>query len=146
MYIQNFDYRQTLKIKIMKNKSVLFIIVLAAIVLASCVSVRKTVSTGGIGSILVEPLKVNQYDILKEVEGYGTATQFLIFGAFSKFGTEKGVVGKAIAKATYDAISKVEGADMIIAPKYEIESVNYLLFQKATVKVKAKALEIKSTK
>jgi len=130
----------------MKNKAILIIIVTVAIFSTSCVSVRKTIATGNIGAILIEPLKVSQYDILKEVEGYGKATQFLIFGAFSKFSNERGVVGKAMGKATYDAVSKVEGADMIIAPKYEIESTNFLIFKQATVKVKAKALEIKSTK
>jgi hypothetical protein len=131
--------------KIMKTKS-LILALFASVLLISCTSVRKTISTASTGSIKIESFDKTQYDILSEVEGYGSATQFLFFGIWNKFGAERGVVGKALGKATYDAISKVEGADILIYPKYEIEHKRYPLIQKATVKVKAKAIQIKATK
>lgn len=130
----------------MKRNGVFLIIVAITILASSCTSVRKTISTGYIDNVMIEPLNETQYFVLNEVEGFGEASQFLFFGAFSKFSNETGVVGKALGKATYDAISKVEGADMLLAPKYEIENTNFLIFKTATVKVKAKAIEIKTTK
>lgn len=130
----------------MKRNVILLTIVAVVFLTSSCTSVRKSISTGYVDNLKIEPLKESQYDILKEVEGYGNASQFLFFGAWSKFSNERGVVGKALAKATYDAISKIEGADMLIAPKYEIENTNFLIFKTAKVKVKAKALQIKTTK
>ena len=130
----------------MKRKHVLFIVVVCAVILSSCTSVRKTISTAYFADLKIEPLKEHQYEVIREVKGYGDATQFLMFGAFSKFSNETGVVGKALGKATYDAISKVEGADMLIAPKYEVEYTNFLIIKTATVRVKAKAIQIKTTK
>ena len=129
----------------MKAKS-LVLALFAALLLISCTSVRKTISTASTGSIGLMPFDKTQYDVLSEVEGYGSGTQFLFFGIWNKFGSERGVVAKALGKATYDAISKVEGADILIYPKYEIEHKRFLIIQKATVKVRAKAIQIKSTK
>jgi hypothetical protein len=130
----------------MKRKGFLLVLFICAILATSCTSVRKTISTGYFQDLKIEPLKESQYDVIHEVEGYGEATQFLFFGAFSKFSKERGVVGKALGKATYDAISKVEGADMLIAPKYEVEYSNFLIIKTATVRVKSKAIQIKTTK
>lgn len=130
----------------MKRISFLVVLILALGVM-SCTSVRKTMSSLGVQNMKIEPLTPAQYEILGEVEGYGEASRFLIFGAtFNKYSDIPGVEGKAAGQATYDAISKLEGADMLIAPRYEMETFSVLgIYKTARVKVKAKAISIKST-
>lgn len=118
------------------------------LLIASCTSINRTISTVGVHEIFIEPLTPSQYEILGEVDGYGEASRFLIFGStFQKYSNLPGVEGKAAGKATYNAISKLEGADMLIAPRFEVETYSFIgLYKKSRVKVKAKAIQIKSTK
>ena len=97
----------------------------------------------GVQNVELQPLGPDQYEILGEVEGYGEATRFLIFGAtMNKFSDIPGVEGKAAGKAMYNAISMHEGADVLLAPKWDTEVFDALIFKKAKVKVKAKAVKI----
>jgi hypothetical protein len=122
-----------------------FAIVLALGFLASCSSAYKSINTGGVANIELERIKPDRYVILDEVEGYGTAAGL---GSGSSI-LAQGVnarLEKAKRNAEYQAISKVEGADMLLAPRYEIESFSIpMLFSSYKVKVKAKAVRIKST-
>ena len=125
------------------KKNLILPLIAIALLAFSCTSVRKTMSMVGVQDIKIEPLKSDQYEILGEVEGYGEAARFLIFGAtYNKYGDIPGVEGKAAGKAMYNAISMHEGADVLLAPKYDIEIFDALIFKKAKVKVKAKAVRI----
>ncbi len=125
------------------KKNLILSLVAIALLAFSCTSVRKSMSTVGVQDLKIEPLGPSQYEILGEVEGYGEAARFLIFGAtFNKFSDIPGVEGKAAGKAMYNAISMHEGADVLLAPKYETEVFDALIFKKAKVKVKAKAVRI----
>jgi hypothetical protein len=118
---------------------------LAMVAFTSCVSVNKTVPVVQFYPLQIEPLNPTQYEILGDVEGVGTSTGVLFLNTGIKFGGgEAGVVGIAKAKATYDALSKHEGADAIIAPRYDIQTFSFpIFFRKATVKMKGKAIRIK---
>jgi hypothetical protein len=125
------------------RKTVILSLVAIALLAFSCTSVRKTMSMVGVQNVELQPLGPDQYEILGEVEGYGEATRFLIFGAtMNKFSDIPGVEGKAAGKAMYNAISMHEGADVLLAPKYDTEVFDALIFKKAKVKVKAKAVRI----
>ena len=125
------------------KKILILSLVAIAIMAFSCTSVRKTMSTVGVTNVEIEPLGPDQYEFMGEVEGYGEATRFLIFGAtFNKFSDVPGVEGKAMGKAMYNAISMQEGADVLFAPRYDTEVFDALIFKKAKVKVKAKAVRI----
>ena len=125
------------------RKTVILSLVAIALLAFSCTSVRKTMSMVGVQNVELQPLGPDQYEILGEVEGYGEAARFLIFGAtINKFSDIPGVEGKAAGKAMYNAISMHEGADVLLAPKYDTEVFDALIFKKAKVKVKAKAVRI----
>lgn len=125
------------------RKTLILSLVAIALLAFSCTSVRKSMSMVGVQDVKIEPLGPDQYEILGEVEGYGEAARFLIFGAtFNKYSDIPGVEGKAAGKAMYNAISMHEGADVLLAPKYETEVFDALIFKKAKVKVKAKAVRI----
>ena len=130
------------------KKTAVFLLLAIAFICFSCTSVRKTMSSVGIQNIKIEPLSQDQYDVLGQVEGYGEAARFLFFGSsLKRYSDLPGVEGKAAGKATYNAISQLEGADILIAPRYEVEKLNVMgLFVKARVKVKAKAVQIKTTR
>jgi len=126
-----------------KTVSLILVFAVIASVLSSCSSAYKSIDTGTVANIELEPLKPERYVILEEVEGFGTAA-----GLGSGAGLLSGVprLDKAKRNAEYQAISKVEGADMLLAPRYEIESFNFLFFfSSVKVKVKAKAIRIKAT-
>ena len=125
------------------KKTLILSLVAIALLAFSCTSVRKTMSMVGVQNVELQPLGPDQYEILGEVEGYGEATRFLIFGAtMNKFSDIPGVEGKAAGKAMYNAISMHEGADVLLAPKWDTEVFDALIFKKAKVKVKAKAVKI----
>ena len=114
------------------KKTLILSFVAVALLTFSCTSVRKTMSEVGVQHVELEPLKPDQYEIMGEVEGFGEAARFLIFGAtWNKYGNIPGVEGKAAGKAMYNAISMQEGADVLLAPKYDVEVFDALIFKKA---------------
>lgn len=118
----------------------LFSILALVLVLSSCSSAYKSINSGKVADIELQPLTPDRYIILGEVEGYGTAAG--LGGAIAL----NGRVEKAKRNAEFQAISKIEGADMLLAPRYEIETFAFpLFFSSAKVKVKAKAVRIKAT-
>ncbi len=104
-----------------------------------CTTAYKSIGVASVADIKLEPLKPADYIILEEVEGVGSKGSFL--GGFG-FALD-GVTEKAQRDAAYQAVSRVEGADMLLAPRYEIETFLFpIFFGKAKVKVKAKAIRI----
>ena len=124
-------------------KKFAFLLLLAIALLSfSCTSIRKTMSSVGVQDIKLQPLSPDQYEVLGQVEGYGEATRVLFFGTtFKSYSDLPGVEGKAAGKATFNAISQLEGADILIAPRYEVEK-----FDVIGIYAKAKAVQIKSTR
>jgi hypothetical protein len=135
------------KISKMK-KTIIYLLSAFVLINFSCTSIHKTMSSVGVQDIKIQPLTPDQYEVMGQVEGYGEATRILFFGAnFKSYSDLPGVEGKAAGKATYNAISQLEGADILIAPRYEVEKFDFLgIYAKARVKVKAKAVQIKSTR
>ncbi len=112
--------------------------------LASCSTAYKSINSGAVANVSLEPLKPDRYIILEEVEGEGKAAGLGAGGGGFFGGMSR--VDKAKRNAEYQAISKVEGADMLLAPRFEIETFSFLfIFSSAKVKVKAKAVRVKAT-
>jgi hypothetical protein len=124
----------------MKKLLYVFAVLLLAGTLFSCSSAYKSINSGRVADIELQPLAPDRYIILGEVEGYGTASG--LGGGIAL----RGRIEKAKRNAEFQAISKVEGADMLLAARYEIETFVFpLFFSSAKVKVKAKAVRIKAT-
>lgn len=94
-------------------------------------------SSTQISNVSLNPLTREQYSILQDVEGNGNATSVLCFGLGSK--------DRAMNRAMYEAIGKIPGADMLIAPRYDIQKNSFLFFFTTyDIKVKGKAIQIKT--
>ena len=107
----------------MKNKS--FVIILAnCLFLLSCSTAYKSIGITSVADVKLEPLKPTEYVILDEVEGVGKKGGFLGGFGFAL----NGLTEKAKRDAAYQAVSKVEGADMLLAPRYEIETFIFPIF------------------
>jgi hypothetical protein len=116
-------------------KKVISISLAIILALAGCTTSTRMMSSGQFAELKFAPLTKDQYTILKDVDGTGTASSFLIFGA-------KDCAGRAKNAAMYEAIGKIPGADLLIAPRYEIEKYTFLfIYKRVSVKVKAKAIE-----
>lgn len=128
----------------MKKSIYVSVVLLSAFCLSSCSSAWKTINVGRVGNVELEPIKPDRYVILEEVEGYSKASG--LGPAMSLMTGINKRVSKATSNADFQAISKVEGADMLLSPRYEIQTTSFLfLFSSANVKVKAKAVRIKAT-
>jgi len=124
-------------------KLIFSFVTILVIIMSSCTTLNRSIQTVPVQSVSIEPLNRDEYVIMDEVEGYGFASSIFIFDIGSGF-SGNDYVSRAKAKALYDAISKIEGADAIIAPRIEVEIFKVPLFyREATVKVKAKAIRIK---
>lgn len=112
--------------------SILFILAFS-----SCRTSSRIVSSTQLSKLNIEPLTKDQYTILPDVEGIGSASSFLFFGLDYK--------KRAKNSAMFNAIGKIPGADMLIAPRFEINTFSFLsIYQKATITVKSKAIQLKT--
>ena len=103
-----------------------------------CVSDKRIMSQTGF-EVKLDPLPRADYMILQDAEGTGSASAFL-FGIGN-------CINAAKENAMFEAISKIMGADMLIAPRYEIHSIGFLgIYKSVKVTVKAKAVQLKSDK
>ncbi|MEB3222273.1 MAG: hypothetical protein VKS61_09370 [Candidatus Sericytochromatia bacterium] len=128
-------------------------LVLSALAATGCTFHVNTISHAGLGDLQFAPLGPDQYEILSEVKGSGKATYFLWFEVNNQIQYSGEIVGHASSwwlnsayrKAHYAAIKSVPGADMLIAPRYEVETWGApALLNTTTVTVYAKAIRLRS--
>ena len=110
-------------------------------------------------SSIVDPtanlrLKEQNYSLSGTTSGEYTAFRFLAFkpifwnkGFTSSTPVYYGPFGPSvidIAKegALYDALGKLKNADMVTAPRYTVEHLDMLIFEKATVTVNCRGVEL----
>jgi hypothetical protein len=123
----------------MKTVSLLTLCLVATVLLSSCSSTSRTIQAAPIAAVEIAPLQPGQYEILAEVTGTGKA---------GGIGGQKQILAKAEQQAIFDAVSKVQGADALIAPRYErTTSWGWFIlpFASANVSVTGKAIRIKPT-
>jgi hypothetical protein len=101
-----------------------------------CASSNNFISTVSLSGVAIEPLKSSEYMILGDTEGSGSSWSIL----FIPFG------GSAEQEAYNNAVSKVKGADALIAPRIHQSSFFAFFFSTQTVKITAKAIRIKEHK
>ncbi|MGJ4732504.1 hypothetical protein [Leptospira levettii] len=126
------------------KKSLLFLIAAVAFV-ANCSSTTKTIPGLTTETVALAPA---DYTISGDTTGKSCGGRFLIFptGVTNK----NGFVSNAFttdyieAQAIFDAISKVEGANYLVNPRFEYESTNYYIASSTCVTVKAKAVTLKT--
>ncbi len=119
-------------------KKMIRICVVSIIAFTECTSSTRIMSSAEFSGIPLAPITKEQYSILQDVDGTGMATSVLFFGSAN-------CMKRAEDAAKYQAIGKIPGADMLIAPRYEVEQSTFLFFYKRiTVKVKAKAVQLKT--
>jgi hypothetical protein len=108
-------------------------------------------------------LKEQNYSLSGTTTGEYTAIRFLVFKPFfwnkgysykpgyyyySGGGGMFPLIGGAtvidIAKeaALYDALGKLKNADMVTAPRYNVDHMDFLIFEKATVTVQCRGVEL----
>ncbi|MCF7809678.1 hypothetical protein K9N50_01680 [bacterium] len=135
-------------------KKLIFVAIIACcILLSGCTFMQ--MDRGSIQT--VANLDKDQYEITGDIEGNASVTTVFFFfaiGLESNYGTlynptfhtpwdngHGGVEGMAI----YNAIENSDGADMIIAPRFETRVTGFPPFYwKTTVKVKGKGIKIKN--
>ncbi|TGM69825.1 hypothetical protein EHQ96_10005 [Leptospira levettii] len=126
------------------KKSLLFLIAAVAFV-ANCSTTTKTIPGLTTETVALAPA---DYTISGDTTGKSCGGRFLIFptGVTNK----NGFVSNAFttdyieAQAIFDAISKVEGANYLVNPRFEYESTNYYIASSTCVTVKAKAVTLKT--
>ncbi|MGV3666140.1 MAG: hypothetical protein ACO1NV_08410 [Leptospira bouyouniensis] len=126
------------------KKSLLFLIAVVAFV-ANCSSTTKTIPGLTTETVALAPA---DYTISGDTTGKSCGGSFLIFptGVTNK----NGFVSNAFtanyieAQAIFDAISKVEGANYLVNPRFEYESTNYFIASSTCITVKAKAVTLKT--
>jgi hypothetical protein len=115
------------------------LVLLSSLILSGCESFNRTIERTSLANLSINPLDKDQYNILEDTQGTGSASGVLGFGIGS-------CTERAKHLAEYEAIGKIPGADMLIAPRYEIHIISFLFFfKKSTVIVKAKAIQLKTT-
>jgi len=136
----------------------MLVLATAAVFMVGCSSAVKTIPGASI-----EPQKAD-YKILGEITGQGEATRIIginfktlfskkgawrtvpvIAGGFNPMallGEMPSAVGDAKELAMYDAISKLDNADMMIDPKWSIEETNLFIIDTAKATVKAKGIQL----
>lgn len=143
---------------------------LALMVLTGCATTKSTVPVMGMGDLSFEPLKRGEYTVLKTVEGEGTVYRVLLFfscgdsqfGYVSRISMPGIIMGSgstlpdfaavtpqslASAAATYDAMSKVPEADVVLPVSTQTDS-NWFpgfawLWKAEHARVKCKAIVLK---
>ncbi|EOQ95237.1 hypothetical protein LEP1GSC195_2645 [Leptospira wolbachii serovar Codice str. CDC] len=126
------------------KKSLLFLIVAVAFV-ANCSSTTKTIPGLYTENVTLAPA---DYTISGDTTGKSCGGRILIFptGVTNKNGfvTSVFTADYIEAQAIFDAISKVEGANYLVNPRFEFETTNYLFASSTCVTVKAKAVTLKT--
>jgi hypothetical protein len=126
------------------KKSLLFLIAAVAFV-ANCSTTTKTIPGLTTETVALAPA---DYTISGDTTGKSCGGMFLIFPTGKT--NKNGFVSTAFttnfveAQAIFDAISKVEGANYLVNPRFEYESTNYLIYASTCVTVKAKAVTLKT--
>ncbi|WP_246838037.1 hypothetical protein [Leptospira levettii] len=88
------------------------------------------------------------YTISGDTTGKSCGGRFLIFP--TGITNKSGYISTAFTadyletQAIFDAISKVEGANYLVNPRFEYESTNYYIASSTCVTVKAKAVTLKT--
>jgi hypothetical protein len=77
-----------------------------------------------------------------KVTGKNAALLFFFWPALL-FG--QSALGPVEAEALYNAIDSVPSADMLLCPRYAVESSNYIVYSEKTVTVKGKAIRLKTS-
>jgi hypothetical protein len=127
--------------------------------LGGCATYNQSQPTAALSGTVTAPLKAD-ISVGSDITGTSSATivfGLMSFGGDSKFAdgvtysTESGggmslfpAVNDIKAAAAYNAISSAPGSDIIIAPRYVIQSDNYVVYKTVTVTVTGKAGTIKS--
>ncbi|MEB3328886.1 MAG: hypothetical protein VKQ33_06605 [Candidatus Sericytochromatia bacterium] len=120
---------------------------------SGCTFHVNTISHAGLGDLQFAPFGPDQYEILSDVKGSGRSTYFLWFEVNNQVQYSGEIVGHASSwwlnsayrKAHFAAIKSVPGADMLIAPRYEVETWGAPgLLNTTTVTVYAKAIRLRS--
>lgn len=126
------------------KKSLLFLIAAVAFV-ANCSSTTKTIPGLHTETVALAPA---DYTISGDTTGKSCGGRFLIFptGITNKNGyiSTAFTVDYLETQAIFDAISKVEGANYLVNPRFEYEATNYFILANACVTVKAKAVTLKT--
>lgn len=126
------------------KKSLLFLIAVVAFV-ANCSSTTKTIPGLHTETVALAPA---DYTISGDTTGKSCGGRFLIFptGITNKSGfvTTEFTPDPLQQQAVFDAISKVEGANYLVNPRFEYESTNYFIASSTCVTVKAKAVTLKT--
>lgn len=126
------------------KKSILFLIAAVAFV-ANCSSTSKIIPGLVTENVTLAPA---DYTISGDTTGKSCGGRILIFptGITNKNGAVTTVftANYIESQAIYDAISKVEGANYLVNPRFEYESTNYLVYASTCVTVKAKAITLKT--
>ncbi|MCT8333529.1 hypothetical protein NUH30_07575 [Leptospira sp. 85282-16] len=126
------------------KKSLLFLIVAVAFV-ANCSTTTKTIPGLYTDNVTLAPA---DYTISGDTTGKSCGGRILIFptGITNKNGFVSTVFTTDYleAQAIFDALSKVEGANYLVNPRFEYETTNYLLLSNTCITVKAKAVTLKT--
>ncbi len=136
----------------MKAKKI-SLLVLVALIIAGCGSTLQ-MDRGSVQTIAT--LEPDQYEITGDITGEARVTMVFFFfpiGQKPQFGVLNNpnailpyypTSGMVESMAVYNALEKSQGADMIIAPRYEMNVTGFPPFYwKTTVSVKGKGLKLK---
>ena len=140
-----------------KFSASMLVLAIAAVFMVGCSSTSKTMPGGSL-----VPQKAD-YTILGEVTGKGEATRIIGINFKTLFAKKSGsrditvsaagfnplsligelptAEGDAKTLAMYDAVSKLDAADMMLDPKWTVEGTNLFVIQTATATLKARALK-----
>jgi hypothetical protein len=134
------------------------LLTLAALVttLSGCTFHYNSMQQAHLGGLQIQPLTAEQYEIIGDVKGSGKATYFLFFELNNQtqyageivsggWGFSDWFMNSAYRSAHFQAIKSAQGADALIAPRYEVQSWGApWVLTTTTVTVYAKAIRLKS--
>lgn len=124
--------------------------------LCGCTFHYNTMQQAHLGGLQFQPLTPEQYEILGDVKGAGKATYFLFFEVNNQtqyagemvsggWGLSNWFINSAYRQAHFQAIKSAQGADALIAPRYEVQTWGApWVLTTTTVTVYAKAIRLKS--
>ena len=126
----------------------LMILTFLVLILASC-SINQKVQPLSMG-VMSFNVDSENYEIVGEIEGEAKLTRVLIFpfgingdGGMATPGFGFNVYDAVKSQAMFNALNSFEDVDYIIAPKYEVEIKEYLVFGTVYVKVTGKGVVLK---
>lgn len=130
---------------------------LLLLMLAGCQSTISKMTQMGVNVLTMEDLDRDEYVILDTVEGHGRVTRVLYiftfgdkqFGYTSYSGLAANFLGtrdrSALSAATYDALSKVKSADVILPLSSTTSQTGFpILWSTTRSSVRGKAIRIKT--